>query len=197
MGALPSAAQSLRKDLTEGMSEHSPPAELFLRAYEVFSHPRCANCHPADDRPRWGAPVHGMNVQRGWEQLSNGGDVLPGGYGRPGMPCETCHQSANGALPGSPPGAQNWRLAPSSMGWSGLTAHELCTRLTLAGRKDGGQQAVDALAHILTPGKVDPLVAWAWEPGLGRDPAPGTLDQFIEILRWWKWVGAACPERGG
>ena len=96
-GALPSAAQNLpRKDLTEGMSRDTPPAELFLRAYEVFSHPRCSNCHPGDDRPRWGARVHGMNVQRGLER----GDPNAGGYGRPGMTCETCHQEQNGDLPG-------------------------------------------------------------------------------------------------
>ncbi len=66
-GAVPSAAQDAQKDLTEGVSEATPAAELFMRAYEVFSHPRCSNCHPRDDRPRWGPArqVHGMNVQPG------------------------------------------------------------------------------------------------------------------------------------
>lgn len=191
------AAQSQRRDLTAGMNKDTPAAELFLRAYEVFSHPRCSNCHPSDDRPRWGARVHGMNVQRGEEQ--SGPDPPAGGYGRPGMTCRTCHQGQNGVLPGSPPGALNWRLAPADMGWGGLTAYELCLRLQGTGGQDDGVKPLStALAHILTPGKVDPLVEWAWKPGLDREPAPGTIKQFIKILQWWKDApGNACPRRGG
>ncbi|WP_245463724.1 hypothetical protein [Mesorhizobium sp. M7A.T.Ca.US.000.02.2.1] len=41
------------------------------KVYAVFSHPRCADCHVADERPRWsgahygGTRVHAFNVQRG------------------------------------------------------------------------------------------------------------------------------------
>src|SRR5690349_17444366 len=41
------------------------------RVYEVFAHPRCANCHVEDERPRWSGPhygatrIHAFNVQRG------------------------------------------------------------------------------------------------------------------------------------
>lgn len=58
-----------KKDLTAGVNQKTPGGELFLRLYEVFSHPRCSNCHPQDDRPRWGPTrVHDMNVQRGEDQ---------------------------------------------------------------------------------------------------------------------------------
>jgi hypothetical protein len=110
------------------------------------------------------------------------------------MPCGTCHQNRNGELPGSPPGAEHWRLAPAGMGWGGLPAGKLCMRLKQIGAQAGGGDAVaHAIAHIVTPEGLDPLVAWAWEPGEGRAPPPGTVGQFIEILEWWKGAGAACP----
>ena len=184
-GAVPSAAQDAQKDLTEGVSEATPAAELFMRAYEVFSHPRCSNCHPRDDRPRWGPArqVHGMNVQRGEER----GDPHKGGYGRVGMNCATCHRDTNGKLLNSPPGAEHWRLAPPEMGWAGMTAAELCMQLKSLKSPD------DPIEHIVNPEKRDPLVAWAWKPGPGRERAPGTLDQFVNVLRWWNDGGAGCP----
>ncbi|RUZ51434.1 hypothetical protein EN950_33670, partial [Mesorhizobium sp. M7A.F.Ca.US.007.01.1.1] len=33
-------------DVAKGLSEWD-------KVYAVFSHPRCADCHVADDRPRW------------------------------------------------------------------------------------------------------------------------------------------------
>jgi hypothetical protein len=209
----PSSAQDsgravlARKNLTEGIGPATPSAELFLRAYEVFSHPRCSNCHPRDDRPRWGATgqIHGMNVQRGEPHPPEGTPAQgkeKGNYGRIGMNCMTCHQSTNGELPGSPPGAWDderqapaWRLSPPQMGWGGLTPRELCMRLQGLGLND-------AIGHILNvasesdppdTSKVDPLVRWAWRPGPGREPAPGTLEQFVNVLKWWKGGGAACP----
>ncbi len=79
------------------------------------------------------------------------------------------------------------------MGWGGLTARELCLRL---------KGLDDAIGHILNTeserdppdtSKVDPLVRWAWQPGPGREPAPGTLAQFVNVLKWWKGGTAACP----
>jgi hypothetical protein len=203
-GSVPSAAQdAAQKDLAEGLSAASAGAELFLRAYEVFSHPRCSNCHPRDDRPRWGptGQVHGMNVQRG-EDHSDDPRGPAGGYGRIGMQCKTCHQKTNGELLNSPPGAGKqkptgelltWRLAPRKMGWAGLTATELCMQLNSL-VPGGGREGIDAvIEHIVKPEKLDPLVAWAWDPGPGREPAPGTLDQFVQVLKWWKDRDAVCP----
>jgi hypothetical protein len=198
------AAQDVyRKDLKSGIDARTPGAELFLRAFEVFSHPRCSNCHPRDDRPLWGIRFHGMNVQRGEEKTGHDKKKPDGGYGRAGMTCITCHQEQNGALPGSPPGAHHWRLAPIRMGWAGLTAAELCLQF-----KELEHRGEGVLDHIVKPvpgeiqpgekeeeWKIDPLVAWAWEPGPGRQPAPGKLNDFVKILMWWKEAGAPCPPK--
>ena len=39
----------------------------------------------------------------------------------------------------------------------------------------------------------DELVGWGWSPGEGRTPAPGTQQQFGELIRAWIDSGAACP----
>jgi hypothetical protein len=198
------AAQELtRTDLLHGISKDTPGAQLFLRAYEVFSHPRCSNCHPRDDRPRWGARVHGMNVQRGVDQPPGDKSKKPGGYGPPGMRCAACHQQRDGELPGSPPGAQNWRLAPKEMGWVGLTPVELCEQFKQVEPREGCQGIEVVTGHIVRPAclkvdepwAIDPLVAWAWKPRPGREPPPGDVDQLARILAWWRDGGAACPPK--
>jgi hypothetical protein len=208
--AVPGSAQNVRRDdLRQGVSEKTPAPELFLRAYEVFSHPRCANCHPRDDRPRWGERserVHGMDVQRGVDQPPGNKDKPEGGYGRTGMACRACHQQKNGDLPGSAPGAPtDWRLAPLTMGWVGLSAVELCQQFSEVVRRDGSGDIDAVIHHIVKPDdkkkwveagkewKTDPLVAWAWDPGRGRERPPGNLEQFVQILKWWKKAGAGCP----
>ena len=71
---------------------------------------------------------------------------------------------------------------------------ELCLQLR------SGEGIDAALRHIIEPGdggewKIDPLVAWAWDPGPGREPPPGTIDQFVRVMTWWKDGGAACPSK--
>jgi len=39
----------------------------------------------------------------------------------------------------------------------------------------------------------DDLIAWAWHPGAGRDPVPGTQERLGELVRAWIDSGAACP----
>jgi hypothetical protein len=198
-----------RKDLTAGIDQQTPGGELFLRLYEVFSHPRCSNCHPRDDRPRWGTTairLHAMNVQRGVDQPAppeGSSHTKPeGGYGPLGMTCSTCHGQENGVLPGSPPGARNWRLAPKRMGWQGLTAVELCQQFKDAAV--GKSNKIKEVMHHIVPYpkedlkrfEPDPLVEWAWDPGPGREPAPGDLAQFVQVLTWWMMPDEPlCPPR--
>jgi hypothetical protein len=191
------AAAAAQKSAAEDTQGNVAASELFLRAFAVFSHPRCSNCHPRDDQPRQGTSmrhVHAMNVQRGREKTVGDG---AGGYGRPGMECRTCHEASNGTLPGSPPGALNWRLAPKEMGWDGLTASELCTHFN-----DLAARGVPVMDHIVKPDdkanaewKIDPLVKWAWEPGLDRDFPPVSLPEFTDLLRGWKKAGSGCPPK--
>ena len=39
----------------------------------------------------------------------------------------------------------------------------------------------------------DSLVGWAWSPGVGRAPAPGTQAEFGALVRAWAAAGGDCP----
>ena len=79
--------------------------EAFLKAYTVFMHPRCMNCHPAGDVPLQGddSHLHLQGVKRG-----------PYGKGLYAMKCKNCHQDANLKGPNLPPGSPEWKLPPAS-----------------------------------------------------------------------------------
>lgn len=102
--------------------------ELWSKIHQVFSHPRCANCHVGPDRvPMWSGPEyehsprpHGMNIS------AKGGDD-----GAHYLACTTCHMKQNSDTPHGPPGATSpegaaeWRLAPLEMQWFGKTSAEI------------------------------------------------------------------------
>ena len=150
----------------------------FERVASVLESPRCMNCHPRGDRPAQGDDrhVHLMNVQRG-----------PADRGVPAMRCATCHQQRNNDRAGVP-GAPHWRLAPKSMGWTGLGRGELC-RTLLDRSKNGGRNPA-ALAKHMTG---DPLVLWAWNPGSGRTPPPVSTADLKQALATWVDGGTPCP----
>ena len=150
---------------------------LFVEAGKVLLHPRCVNCHPAGDVPRQGGDgkLHEPRVQRG-----------AAGHGAVGMRCITCHTTEN-FDPGRVPGAPNWHLAPASMAWEGRTLAQLCEQL-----KDPERAHMD-LAGLVRHMSEDPLVAWAWDPGVGREAPPGSQEQLGELIAAWVATGAACP----
>ena len=39
----------------------------------------------------------------------------------------------------------------------------------------------------------DKLVSWGWEPGIGREPAPGNQHELGKLTRAWIKTGAAYP----
>ncbi|RWD05786.1 MAG: hypothetical protein EOS58_08870 [Mesorhizobium sp.] len=155
------------------------------KVYKVFSHPRCADCHVADDRPRWsgahygGTRVHGFNVQRG----SDGS-----GFGNPGLRCTTCHFSSNSKALYGPPGAENWHLAPAEMVWFGKSSAEICAQIKDPAR-NGGRSLQDVALHV----RDDKLVAWGWAPGADREPAPGSAEETYNAIENWMAAGAPCP----
>ena len=153
-------------------------AAMFTELGKVLTHPRCVNCHPAGDRPRQGDArrLHEPPVSRG-----------PDGHGTPTMRCDSCHKSAN-FDPGRVPGHPEWHLAPREMAWEGKTIAEICAQIKDPAR-NGGRKVEDLIHHI---GK-DTLVGWAWSPGYGRAPAPGTQDQAGALVEAWVKSGAACP----
>jgi hypothetical protein len=153
-------------------------AAYFVELGKVLTHPRCVNCHPAGDRPRQGEDgrPHEPPVWRGAD-----------GHGLPAMRCPICHQKAN-FDPGRVPGHPEWHLAPRSMAWEGKTLLEICQQIKDPARN--GNRKVEELVHHIGD---DTLVGWAWAPGYGRQPAPGTQAQAKALVDAWVKSGAACP----
>lgn len=156
------------------------------KVYAVFSHPRCANCHVEDDRPRWSGPHygaahhHGFNVQRGADGS---------GFGNPGLRCTTCHFSSNSSKLHGPPGAENWHLAPAEMVWWQKSSAEICAQIKDPER-NGGRTLEEVAVHV----RDDGLVGWGWAPGPGREPAPGSAEETFAALSAWAASGAPCPQ---
>lgn len=151
---------------------------LFGEIGKVLASPRCVNCHAADDRPRQGdnARPHQPPVFRG-----------PDGMGLPALRCPVCHKAENfdaARMPGHDP----WFMAPSEMVWEGKTLSEICVQMRDPER-NGGRSLTDLVHHIGD----DTLVGWAWNPGTGRTPAPGTQKQAKALVQAWVDTGAACP----
>jgi hypothetical protein len=151
---------------------------LFSELGKVLTHPRCVNCHPAGDRPRQGEEgrLHQPPVERGAD-----------GHGLASMRCSICHQQSN-FDPGRVPGHPQWHLAPREMAWEGKTLGEICTQIKDP-KRNGGRSLEELVHHIAT----DTLVGWAWSPGFGRQPAPGTQKEAGALVEAWVKTGAACP----
>ena len=155
---------------------------LFLEASRVFLHPRCVNCHPNGDTPHQGMDlsVHDPPVVRG-----------PDDKGVAGVQCSSCHQDHNLEL-ARVPGAPDWHLAPRAMAWVGKNPREICEQM-----KDPARNGGRTLAQIVDHNAHDQLVAWGWNPGHGREPAPGTQEQLGRLIAAWVESGAECPIEGG
>jgi hypothetical protein len=150
----------------------------FKQMAEVLRHPRCMNCHTVTQFPRQGDDRHRH------QQLVLRG---PADQGVAAMRCSNCHQAAN-SPDGRVPGAPHWQLAPLSMGWEHLGSdRELCEALKDT-RKNGNRQPQALVAHMTA----DPLVQWAWAPGM-RVPPPISQQEFHRLAIAWLQAGAACP----
>jgi len=154
---------------------------LFLEASRVLLHPRCVNCHPSGD-----VPLQGMDMRPHDPPVTRG----PENNGVVGMECGGCHQDRNLAH-ARVPGAPNWHVAPLEMAWVGKSPREICEQL-----KDPKRNGGKSLAQIVEHNAHDKLVGWGWEPGHGREPAPGTQARFGAIVAAWVDTGAECPAEG-
>lgn len=175
--ALPVPAVAQDALLAQGLTE-------WQKIFEVFSHPRCANCHTDDDHPRWSGArygqtrIHPFNVRRG-----------PDGFGNPGLTCQTCHQDINAEILHGPPGAPRWHLAPAEMVWFEKSSADICAQIKDPAR-NGGMSLDEVAVHV----RDDALVAWGWTPGPGREPAPGSARETFAALERWAGLGAPCPQ---
>lgn len=151
---------------------------LFVEAARVLTHPRCINCHPSGDIPHQGMEMalHYPPVVRG-----------PKNHGVVGMECGSCHQDRNQPLT-RVPGAPKWHLAPIEMAWVGKSVAHICNQM-----KDPERNGRKTLAQIVEHNAHDELVAWGWNPGADREPAPGTQEQLGALVAAWVDTGAECP----
>jgi hypothetical protein len=183
VGGIPASVGFAAPNQTAGTT--SQPDAVSVAAFKsmltVIRHPRCMNCHSKGDFPRQGddSHQHTMNVRRG-----------PGGQGVTSQKCGTCHQSANSSGLNMPPGAPNWHLPSTAMPmiWQGLTDGQICAQL-----KDTSKNNHRSVAQIVEHMTQDRLVAWAWNPGEGRNPVPISHDEFSAKVKEWASKGSACP----
>jgi hypothetical protein len=178
--AQPDPAQSLKsvQSFASIADDKQRSLALFQEVGKVITHARCMNCHPAGDRPSQGDDRHPHMplVVRGVDN-----------FGAIGMRCTTCHGPAN-FDPGGVPGNPVWHLAPIEMAWVGKSLGQICEQIKDPNRNGG--KSMDELLHHMAE---DELVGWGWNPGVGREPAPGTQKEFGALFKAWIDTGAACP----
>jgi hypothetical protein len=155
---------------------------IFSEIGKVLTHPRCMNCHPAGDQPLQGAE-HRLH----WPPAHRPGAGVVADR------CATCHSGENVTLHvaatfESIPGHPRWELAPLSMAWEGKSLGEICRQIKDKDR-NGGRDLALLQEHIAK----DDLVAWGWNPGKGRDPAPGSQELAGRLVQAWIDSGAECP----
>jgi hypothetical protein len=165
-------------DFDEIADRRARSIALFTEAGKVLQHPRCMNCHPATERPTQTDRMrpHQPRVVRG----ANGNGAIA-------TPCKACHHAGNfdaAAIPGHP----DWHLAPATMAWQGRSLAQVCAQIKDRDR-NGGRDLAALIQHV----SEDSLVGWAWAPGAGRTPAPGTQAQFGDLIKAWAATGAFCP----
>ena len=153
---------------------------LFLEVSKVLKHPRCANCHPSDGQPR-----------QGDKQAMHSPPIFGGedGRGVAVLPCQSCHQTKNQEY-SVVPGAPNWHLAPNSMVFIDTSPADICAHLKDP-KANGGKTLEELIVHLAA----DPLVAWGYSPGSGREPAPGSPKLTAALFSSWIKTGAVCPEK--
>ena len=101
----------------------------------------------------------------------------------------TDHVGRSAVAASGVPGNPKWPLAPASMAWQGKTLGEICRQLKDP-KRNGGRDLAEIVHHV----SEDELVGWAWRPGGNRAPAPGTQQQFGELIKAWAALGAVCPD---
>ena len=173
----------------ENAASNRSPLENWAIVFEVFSHPRCANCHvPEDNRPRQSGPSYGLN---GGEWKYHGMNIDGGETrdGAEGIPCKACHASSNAELTHGPPGAPGWALAPVEMVWWQKSSGAICEQIKDPAR-NGQRSLQDVADHI----DHDALVHWGWDPGPGREPAPYSVAETVAAFEGWMTAGAPCPD---
>jgi hypothetical protein len=183
--AVPAPSQTLKSpsDFASISDKSARSRAIFGEIGRLLTNPRCMNCHPAGEHPLQGNDQH-EHVPPVWR----------GENGHFATDCGGCHMEHNFTLHEaasyqSIPGHSRWGLAPLSMAWEGKSLGEICQQIKDTDR-NGGRDLALLQEHVAK----DDLVGWAWHPGEGRDPAPGTQEQAGQLMQAWIDTGAACPK---
>lgn len=161
------------------------------RIHGVASHPRCVNCHVGEDNiPVWSGPsygdrrAHGMAINAGESRIGAGS-----------LSCNACHQTSTvpQELPHAAPRlGMDWQLAPVEFQWIDRTSTEICQQMRDPER-NGGRDAAGLVEHILHDAELFGFISWGFDPGPGREPAPGSLQTHLEDMAIWAAAGMPCP----
>lgn len=158
--------------------------------HTVLTHPRCLNCHVgADNAPLWGTTetpdrIHGMAINAGNSRI-----------GAETMLCKTCHQTStrpNTVPHAAPHSGMDWRLAPVEFQWTDRSSAEICAQLRDPAR-NGGRDEAGLIEHILHDAELSGFITWSFDPGAGRNPAPGSLQTHLADMANWIAAGMPCP----
>ncbi len=162
------------------------------KIFKVVSHPRCINCHVDESNiPMWSGPSfgnepkrHGMNIQADESRI-----------GAQTLNCVTCHQKSllPNTLEHAPPHTNHdWMLAPVEFAWFGKSSNNICQQMRDPER-NGGRDGAGLVEHIIHDIEIQAFIAWSFDPGGNREPAPGTLQQHLDDMALWTTAGMPCP----
>ena len=207
--SLPAAAE----DPYQAFIKQPNADTAFQYIHQVAIHPRCQNCHGEVDKNGSFYPTvgeqrrpHPMNINVVLFKDAETFKQVPG----VALNCSSCHQHQNGDKKGMPPGNITaempgfvWHMPQKNMVISnGITAQQLCNKwldpthnsshlAQRGGKDDLVTFKKEFHQHHVT---LDPLVAWSWSPGPGREKAPGQHQDFIRAVGLWIDAGAPCPQ---
>ncbi len=162
------------------------------RILEVVTHPRCINCHVGPDHiplqqlaPDQPSQPHIMAVNAGISRI-----------GAEGLSCSTCHVTStrpNTVPHAAPHTGMDWKLAPVEFQWVDKTSAEICSQMRDPAR-NGGRDAAGLIEHITHDAEVIGFITWGFNPGAGREPAPGGLEAHLRDMAVWTAAGMPCPQ---
>lgn len=178
-------------NLPDGEVNRETGLAAWDRIYAVASHPRCSNCHTdARNIPMWSGPSygkmrpHGMNINAGDSRI-----------GIESIPCSTCHiqsTAPNTDPHASPHTGHPWMLAPVEFLWFDQDSPTICEQMSDPER-NGGRDGSGLVQHIIYDAEIKAFITWGFNPGGGREPAPGTMQDHLDDMVTWTAAGMPCP----
>jgi hypothetical protein len=83
-------------------------------------------------------------------------------------------------------------LAPVEFAWFGKDSPSICDQMRDPER-NGGRGGQGLVEHILHDAEIKAFITWGFDPGGGREPAPGTMQDHLNDMVTWTTAGMPCP----